>query len=170
MTDPAKPSDNGQNPPAVARQTAGHELPFVTPSTYLHLPTRPLASASSSPAATAAHLHSRTIPQPAQPYPAPVPEKPPMTSLDKDQVQGLVSNARSFRTLKSSYSETHSSYVPLLSFLPSPCGARRAYEVPKEGVPSFSLTGCESHTGEAFCLPRRSLSLHDMHTDARCSW
>lgn len=99
MTDPANPSDNGQNPPAVARQTAGHELPFVTPSTYLHLPTRPLASASNSPAATiltAAHGHSRTVPQPAQPDPAPAPEKPPMTPLDKDQVQGLVSKRAPF--------------------------------------------------------------------------
>lgn len=155
MTNPANPSDNGPNPPAVARQTAGHELPFVTPSTYLHLPTRPLANASSSPAATAAHGQSRTVPQPAQPDPAPVPEKPPMTPLDRDQVQGLVSNARPFGTLKSC-SETYP--IPRSSYLISAFPLRRTGEhtrYQKEGNPSFAFTGCQSHVGEAFCLSRR---------------
>lgn len=109
MTGPATPSDNGKKPPAVARQMAGHELPFVTPSTYLHLPTRPLASAAASPAAvTAANPpHSRTVPLPDQPPVPPLPEKPPMTPLDKDQVQGLVSNCLC--------SETHS--IPRSSYL-----------------------------------------------------
>lgn len=92
MTGPANPSDHGppSNPPAAAvARHPGHELPFVTPSTYLHLraptatPTPNLASAASH-----ASSHSRTILPPAL---APAPEKPLMTPLDKDQVQGLVS-------------------------------------------------------------------------------
>lgn len=72
MTDPANPSENGPNPPAAIARHPGHELPFVQPSTYLHL---------RAPNRTSSHSH--TIPQPA--------EKPPMTPLDRDQMQGLVS-------------------------------------------------------------------------------
>lgn len=116
MTDPANPNNDGPlpgNPPAAAAVAAavarhpGHELPFVQPSTYLHLraPTAsatansatapgtfepllasPAASRSSSSAAH--HNHSYTIPPPAAPTP-----KPLMTPLDRDQVQGLVSSA-----------------------------------------------------------------------------
>lgn len=94
MTDPANPSDNGpsSNPPAAAAvaRHPGHELPFVTPSTYLHL-RAPMATATPNLASAAppSSSHSHTIPAPAL---APAPEKPLMTPLDKDQVQGLVSN------------------------------------------------------------------------------
>lgn len=81
MTDPANPSENGSNPPAAIARHPGHELPFVQPSTYLHL-RAPNRTASS---------HSHTIPQPA--------EKPPMTPLDRDQMQGLVSLLTSDRDI-----------------------------------------------------------------------
>ncbi|KAJ4413644.1 AMP-activated serine/threonine-protein kinase regulatory subunit [Gnomoniopsis sp. IMI 355080] len=103
MTDPANPSDNGpsSNPPAapVARHP-GHELPFVTPSTYLHL-RAPMATATPNLASAASHPsgHSRTIPAPAL---VPAPEKPLMTPLDKDQVQGLTA-IREFLKVRTSY-------------------------------------------------------------------
>lgn len=145
MTGPATPSDNGKKPPAVARQMAGHELPFVTPSTYLHLPTRPLASAAASPAAvTAANPpHSRTVPLPEQPPVPPLPEKHPMTPLDKDQVQGLVSNCLC--------SETRS--IPRSSYLVAAFLPLTAQPPPPHPSP-FALTSCQSHVGEAFCLSR----------------
>ncbi|ROW02863.1 hypothetical protein VSDG_01869 [Cytospora chrysosperma] len=84
MTDPANPSENGSNPPAAIARHLGHELPFVQPSTYLHL-RAPNRTASS---------HSHTIPQPA--------EKPPMTPLDRDQMQGLRA-IREFLKVRTSY-------------------------------------------------------------------
>ncbi|KUI52634.1 Nuclear protein SNF4 [Cytospora mali] len=83
MTDPANPSENGPNPPAAIARHPGHELPFVQPSTYLHL---------RAPNRTSSHSH--TIPQPA--------EKPPMTPLDRDQMQGLRA-IREFLKVRTSY-------------------------------------------------------------------
>ncbi|ROW09178.1 hypothetical protein VPNG_05693 [Cytospora leucostoma] len=83
MTDPANPSENGPNPPAAIARHPGHELPFVQPSTYLHL---------RAPNRTSSHSH--TIPQPA--------EKPPMTPLDSDQMQGLRA-IREFLKVRTSY-------------------------------------------------------------------
>lgn len=115
MTDPANPSDNGPlpgNPPAAAAvaRHPGHELPtIVQPSTYLHLraptasasattatatgPSRPLLASAAASTSSAAHQsHSHTTPAPAA-------QKPLMTPLDRDQVQGLVSKERPWETL-----------------------------------------------------------------------
>ncbi|KAJ4389427.1 AMP-activated serine/threonine-protein kinase regulatory subunit [Gnomoniopsis smithogilvyi] len=103
MTDPANPSKDGppSNPPAAAvARHPGHELPFVTPSTYLHL-RAPMATATPNLASAASHpsSHSRTIPAPAL---VPAPEKPLMTPLDRDQVQGLTA-IREFLKVRTSY-------------------------------------------------------------------
>lgn len=123
MADPsdANPSDNGplprNHPPAATTAVArhpGHELPFVTPSTYLHLraPTAPATSATATAVAigtsrpllaSAAASNSSAAPQPqtqishtmAAPESAQT-QKPLMTPLDRDQMQGLVSNRRPF--------------------------------------------------------------------------
>ncbi|PSS00775.1 hypothetical protein BD289DRAFT_7352 [Coniella lustricola] len=102
MTDPANASDNGSlpgNPPAAVARHPGHELPFVTPSTYLHLrtPTAAATSGTSRPviassAALATQNQSHTISS----------EKPPMTPLDRDQVQGLMA-IREFLKVRTSY-------------------------------------------------------------------
>lgn len=80
MTDPANPSEGGPKQPAAiasARQPGHEQLPFVTPSTYLHL----RAPVAQRPTASS---HSRTD--------FPLAEKPMMTtSLDREQMQGLVS-------------------------------------------------------------------------------
>lgn len=100
MTDPANPSDNGNqpapaptptptpNPPTAVARHLGHELPFVTPSTYLRAPTTATVTSFLASAAPQPSSHSRTIPPPTL---VSAPDKPLMTPLDRDQVQGLVS-------------------------------------------------------------------------------
>ncbi|KAF3770966.1 hypothetical protein M406DRAFT_97005 [Cryphonectria parasitica EP155] len=85
MTDPANPSDSPLPGIPPARQP-GHELPFVQPSTYLHL---------RAPTATATFGNSGPF------HTAPA-EKPPMTPLDRDQVQGLTA-IREFLKVRTSY-------------------------------------------------------------------
>ena len=79
MTDPANPSEAskaGPKQPAAIASARHPELPFVTPSPYLHL-RAPVARPTAS-------SHSRTD------FPLAA-EKPLMTPLDKEQMQGLVS-------------------------------------------------------------------------------
>lgn len=84
MTDPANPSEGGppKQPAAIASaRHPGHELPlplpFAAPSTFLQL----RAPVANRPTASS---HSRTEHSLAA-------EKPLMTPLDKEQMQGLVS-------------------------------------------------------------------------------
>lgn len=81
MTGPANPSEGGPEPAAIASAARDPGvLPFVTPSTYL---ARPHLRAPVAQRPTASS-HSRTD--------FPLAEKPLMTPIDRDQVQGLVSN------------------------------------------------------------------------------
>lgn len=154
MTDRAAspPSDNGQQPPAPSTRPAlttskpaptstptpptnhpllavarhsGHQLPFVTPSTYLH---QRASTATATPnnlaSAAAPHVssHSRTIPPPALILAPETP--PPMTPLDRDQVQGLVSRTtpRLLCWISDLWTETLS---PSSSLPPHTCAVRR---------------------------------------------
>lgn len=151
MADPANASDNGSlpgNPPAAVARHPGHELPFVTPSTYLHLRTptagtpRPILASSAAQA-----TQSHAIP----------PEKPPMTPLDRDQVQGLVSNDI-FHSLFRSSLRPYSRLV-LVLMAPCPVSAYRSGRSLAQGTqsPSLALTGCQSYVGEASAGPAQAV-------------
>ncbi|KAG6356649.1 hypothetical protein INS49_014523 [Diaporthe citri] len=88
MTDPANPSEGGPKQPAAfasARHPGHEQLPFVTPSTYLHL----RAPVAQRPTASS---HSRTDFSLAA----------EMTSADREQMQGLRA-IREFLKVRTSY-------------------------------------------------------------------
>lgn len=89
------PTPPANHPPVAVARHSGHELPFVTPSTYLHQRASTATATPNVASAAAPHVssHSRTIPPPALILAPETP--PPMTPLDRDQVQGLVSRNHS---------------------------------------------------------------------------
>lgn len=183
MTDRAAspPSDNGQQPPAPSTRPAlttskpaptstptpptnhpllavarhsGHELPFVTPSTYLH---QRASTATATPnnlaSAAAPHVssHSRTIPPPALILAPETP--PPMTPLDRDQVQGLVSRTtpRLLCWISDLWTETLS---PSSSLPPHTCAVRRKGSTILPASPAASPTSASRSL--LTCLVRRT--------------